>query len=266
MDSPDQRDIDERIQTYYGEIFDETARLTTRSAQGPLEFRRTQELIRSFAPQGRVADIGGGSGVHARALLDAGYRVDLIDPVQSHVDAARAEGIDACTGDARDLPFEDATFDIALVLGPLYHLSTSDDRRQALVEAARITKPGGMLFAAALSRYVGFGNLMLSRPVPAQMREDWTSLIIDGVPSSTLRFPAGHFHTAEELHEEVASAGWEVRDVVGVEGPAGLFLEMAENADDDVREAALTIARAASRVPGIRDQSAHLMAVAIRPV
>lgn len=123
-----------------------------------------------------------------------------------------------------------------------------------------------MLFAAALSRYVGFGNLMLSRPMPAQMREDWTSLIIDGIPSSALRFPAGHFHTAEELHEEVASAGWEVRDVVGVEGPAGLFLEMAENADDDVREAALTIARAASRVPGIRDQSAHLMAVAIRPV
>ncbi len=40
----DQAAIDAAIQTYYAEQFDEDTRLTTRSAQGELEFIRTQEL------------------------------------------------------------------------------------------------------------------------------------------------------------------------------------------------------------------------------
>lgn len=51
--------------------------------------------------------------------------------------------------------------------------------------------------------------------------------------------------------------------VAGVEGPGGLFLEGEAHAGDDVRGAALTLARAASDVPGIRDQSAHLVAVGL---
>jgi hypothetical protein len=61
-------------------------------------------------------------------------------------------------------------------------------------------------------------------------------------------------------------AGLDVIDVFGVEGPAGLFLESAGDVPDEVRDAALTVARAASAVPGIRDQSAHLLAVARVPV
>lgn len=265
MSPPDQRDIDARIQTYYGELFDENARLTTRSAQGPLEFQRTQEIIREHAAPCRVLDIGGGAGVHARALKDAGYQVTLIDPVQRHVDAALEAGLDARTGDARDLPFGNAGFDAALLLGPLYHLRSSADRRQAWQEAVRVLRPGGVLFAAALSRYVAFGSLSLARATSPRMPEDWAALITDGIPSPSLRFPAGHYHSAEELHDEAETAGLVVRDVVGLEGPAGLLLEVVDDIDEEVRNAALTIARAASAVPGIRDQSAHLMVIAHRP-
>ena len=38
--------------------------------------------------------------------------------------------------------------DITLLLGPLYHLYTKEDKRQALQEAIRVTKPGGIVFAA----------------------------------------------------------------------------------------------------------------------
>lgn len=265
MNPPDQRDIDARIQTYYGELFDEDARLTTRSAQGPLEFQRTQELIRAHTAPCRVLDIGGGSGVHARALADDGYQVTLIDPVPRHVDAARTSGLGAQRGDARNLPFEHASFDAVLLLGPLYHLRSSADRRQAFDEALRMLRPGGVLFASALSRYVAFGSLSLTRATPSRMPEDWTALLTEGTPSSALRFPAGHYHTAEELSEEAEAAGFIVRDVVGIEGPAGLLLEVVDHVDDAVQQAALTIARAASEVPGIRDQSAHLLVIAHRP-
>lgn len=264
MSRTDQSDVDARIQTYYEDTFDESSRLTTRSAQGPLEFQRTQELILEYAPLGRVVDIGGGSGVHAKTLRAHGYDMELIDPVRRHVDAARTAGLAAHLGDARDLPFASATFDAALLLGPLYHLSASADRRLALVEAARVLKPGGVLIAAALSRYVAFGSVSLGQMPPARMPDDWASLVIDGAPGPSLRFPAGHFHTAEELHDEVEAAGFDVLEVVGVEGPAGLFLETIDEADEELLNAAMVIARAASSTPGIRDQSAHLIAVARR--
>lgn len=261
MSSDAQDRIDARIQTYYTSGFDESVRLTTRSAQGPLEFQRTQEIIRAAAPQGRVLDVGGGAGIHARALQDAGYDVALVDPVERHVLTAQAAGVRARQGDARELDSPDGAYDVVLLLGPLYHLAEVADRRAALVEARRVLRPGGLLFASALSRYVAFGAASLARSVPDAMPAAWADLIVDGIPVPGLRFPAGHFHTAEELEEEVRNAGFAVRDVVGVEGPAGLLLETREVDDPEVLDAALRVARAAGATPGIRDQSAHLLAI-----
>ncbi len=44
--------------------------------------------------------------------------------------------------------FPDNGYDITLLLGPLYHLYTKEDKLQALREAIRVTKPGGVIFAA----------------------------------------------------------------------------------------------------------------------
>ena len=46
-------------------------------------------------------------------------------------------------GDARALPFADASADALLLLGPLYHLQERADRLRALREAARVLRPGG---------------------------------------------------------------------------------------------------------------------------
>ncbi|WP_309129218.1 class I SAM-dependent methyltransferase [Microbacterium sp.] len=257
----DQREIDERIQTYYGEVFDEEARLTSRSAQGPLEFARTQEIVRRHVPEGSILDIGGGAGVHARALVDGGYDVTLIDPVSRHVAQARAAGVRASVADARDLPFEDAVFDAALMLGPLYHLASSADRQAALREAHRVVHPGGHVFAAGLSRYIAFGKVSLARAMPEELPGEWAALITGGAPVSGMRFPAGHYHTAEELHAELEEAGFSEVSVVGLEGPAGLYLETVAEADAELSDAALELARAAEAVPGIRDFSAHLIGI-----
>ncbi|MGB3376718.1 MAG: class I SAM-dependent methyltransferase [Microbacterium sp.] len=260
---PDQDDIDACIQTYYGEVFDEHVRLTTRSAQGPLEFQRTQQIIREHVRSGRVLDVGGGAGIHSRALMDAGLAVEMIDPVPRHVEQAQAVGVAASVGDARDLRFPDDSFDAVVMLGPLYHLSSREDRLRALREAARVVRSGGVVLAAGLSRYVAFGAASLGRTVPSPIPGEWAALIAEGTPGSGLRFPAGHFHTAEELQAELESAGMTVIRVAGVEGPGGMFLEGEAEIDGDIRDAALVLARAASDVPGIRDQSAHLIAVGL---
>lgn len=58
------------------------------------------------------------------------------------------EKVRVVQGNALDLSaFPDGTYDITLLLGPLYHLYTKRDKQQALREALRVTKPGGIVFA-----------------------------------------------------------------------------------------------------------------------
>ena len=44
--------------------------------------------------------------------------------------------------------FPDNQYHITLLLGPLYHLYNTQDKRQALSEAIRVTQKGGLIFAA----------------------------------------------------------------------------------------------------------------------
>src|SRR4051794_41154085 len=143
------------LRRFYEQEYDEDVRLT-RSPHGRLELARTVELLDRVlpAPPGRVLDVGGGTGVHARWLVTAGFDVTLVDLMPGHVRrAARIDGVEAVLGDARSLSLEDGEFDVVLVLGPLYHLTEASDRLAALREARRVARPGAPVAAAAIGRY-----------------------------------------------------------------------------------------------------------------
>jgi SAM-dependent methyltransferase len=151
-------EIDSAIQEHYG-LGVERDRLTT---WGRLEAERTRELLDRFlpTPPAVVLDVGGAEGAYALPLAAAGYAVHLIDPVERHVEAARAASAgapaplaSASVGDARAPPHADASADAVLLLGPLYHLVEAADRATALAEARRVLRPGGVLLAAAISRF-----------------------------------------------------------------------------------------------------------------
>ena len=60
---------------------------------------------------------------------------------------------DILEADARKLThFTNESFDCVLCLGPMYHLLSEGDRRNAASEVFRVLKPGGMVFAAFLNR------------------------------------------------------------------------------------------------------------------
>src|SRR3954470_24839657 len=119
---------DERLIGFYTRGYDEAGRLAR--AKNVLELVRTRELLRARlpTPPARVLDVGGGTGGHPTWLGAAGYAVRLVDLVPAHVEAARAQGLDAHIGDARAL---DGEFDVTLLLGPLYHLPDPQDRARA---------------------------------------------------------------------------------------------------------------------------------------
>src|SRR3984885_7579659 len=146
-------DIDAEILAHYAEGR-EHDRLTSGLS---LELLRTQVLLERFlpAPPARVLDVGGASGVYASWLSGRGYQVHLIDPVPLHREQARADGrCPAAPGDPRHLAEADSSYDAVLLLGPLYHLTERTDRVRALAEARRVTRPGGIVAAAVISRYV----------------------------------------------------------------------------------------------------------------
>ena len=120
-----------------------------------VEWERTCEVLRRWlpGPPGRILDVGGASGRYASWLSGLGYTVEVLDPVLRHVAQARARGLEAQEGDARDLKYPDGWADTVLLLGPLYHLPEASDRARALAEAVRVCAPGGVVVAAAMSRW-----------------------------------------------------------------------------------------------------------------
>jgi SAM-dependent methyltransferase len=130
------------------------------TGRGQLEFERTAEIVGRRLPDAPavVADIGGGPGRYALWLASLGYLVEHRDLMPLHVgqlkaDAAGLPGVRTAVGDARDIDLPDASADAVLLLGPLYHLVDRQDRVRALSECARVVRPGGPVFAAAISRW-----------------------------------------------------------------------------------------------------------------
>lgn len=137
----------------YYEQYDEDGRL--RSQSGSVEFLTTMRYIEKYLKPGdRVIEIGAGTGRYSHALAQRGYPVDAVELVAHNIEIFRQhtapdEPVTVTQGDARDLSaFPDDTYDVTLLLGPMYHLFTEADQRQALSEALRVTKPGGVLFTA----------------------------------------------------------------------------------------------------------------------
>ena len=261
IEDMDQARLDAAIQTYYAELFDEDARLTTRSAQGRLELERTQHIVRAATtPPARLLDVGGGTGIHAAAFAEAGYEVVLVDPVESHVaHAARRGTFTALVGDARRLDFSDDSFDAVLMAGPLYHLAGSEDRHRALCEARRVCKPGGVVHAAAIPRFAAFAAIVLNTDALTSRPQACLDLLLHGTPVPSTRFPGGHFHTADELRDEMVAAGLHDVTVMGLEGPAGIALESERSVPAADYAAAAQLATSFARSTAVSNLSNHLL-------
>jgi SAM-dependent methyltransferase len=246
--------------------------------QGRIELARTQEILIRYLPTAplRILDVGGATGTYSAWLASQGHEVHLIDPVEDHVDDARDRAgspplFTAAVGDARTLDQPDSWYDVVLVFGPLYHLVERADRIQALKEAARVLKPGGVRFGAAISR---FASLMdgLARGFifdPAFRRIVEQDLEEGQHRNPTDRpewFTTAFFHHPFELAQEAQAAGLHVREVLGLEGLAGWVSDLTDRwSDHQAREAILYSARAIEREPCLLGLSAHLLLAADRP-
>lgn len=272
MKQPD--DSMDKVIKHYNN-YDEQARLS--SVLGRIEHERTQNIISRYikSPPAKVLDVGGATGRYSCWLAYEGYEVHLVDPVPRHIEQARQASaaqpetpIASCIlGDARQLEFDDEIAEAVLLLGPLYHLLEVQDRDRSLMEAYRVLKPGGHVFAGAISRFAStIDGLVSGYYLDPIFRE-----IMQGdLQTGQHRNPTGNpryfmdtfFHHPDELVAEVSNAGFKVMSLFSVESISYLMKDLEKNWQMDAhREFLLEIIRKIEQEPSLIGASPHIICV-----
>ena len=226
------------VLTQYYSNYDEEGRLLSR--HGQVEYLTTMRYIEKYLRPGmRILEVGAATGRYSHTLARQGYRVDAVELVQHNIDifnqnTKSGEDVTVRQGDARNLRcFADETFDMTLILGPMYHLFTEADQKQALREAIRVTKKGGFIFAAycgneaTMVQYC-FGRGMIMDP---HLRS-----LIDPVTFKASSDPAELFqlYRKEEIDELMADFSVERLHYVGTDMATNYMRETIDAMDDEL--------------------------------
>lgn len=263
-----------------------------RSGIGIIEFERTKELLLENLPKppAVIYDIGGGYGEYAWWLASLGYRVHLFDLAETNILmsgelAAEYPGVHleaAAVCDARNVPRPDHSADAVLLMGPLYSIVEREERILAIRESCRLLKPGGLLFAAALTPYsVLIPRIALYHADPERRKcrdLDNPALfaaveraLCDGSylnPGRSLTEGLGtsHLHTAKELRAELCDGGFAPCSVHGVMGGAWLAPGLdALLANEETKALLMKTVRMLDGHEEIIGLSGHILAIARKP-
>ena len=173
------------LEEYYSQ-YDEEGRLLSR--HGQVEYLTTmryiEECLENIADPS-ILEVGAGTGRYSVTLAKQGRHVTAVELIEHNLKILRSkldgtEPITALRGNALDLSlFPDNSFDLSMLLGPMYHLYTKEDKLRALSEAVRVTKPNGHILVAhcmnepTVIQYV-FGLNHLSEVMDLNMlTSDW---------------------------------------------------------------------------------------------
>ena len=163
--------VEKILENYYNN-YDEESRLV-KDKTHTIEYITTTKYIEKYLKKGdRILEIGAETGRYSINYAQKGYQVDSVELVVKNLEILKSKitkdmNIKAIQGNCLNLEmYQDNTFDITLVLGPMYHLYNTLDINKAMEEAIRVTKPKGKIFiayitddAVVLSYGVRKGNL-----------------------------------------------------------------------------------------------------------
>lgn len=256
------------IEDYYSSDPD---REHNRLQRHQLEFELTwRYLERYLPPQGQILEVGAATGGYTLELARRGYHITAVDMSAALLGLNRAslaaegllEQVRLVEADARDLgQVTQTTFDAALLMGPLYHLTAEADRQASLGAVFDRLTTGGPIFSAFISRYGILGDLMKDVPEWIEDQAKARSLLADGkrpegYPPGGFR---GYFATVSEIAPLHEAAGFETIAVAAVEPAISADDESYNKLQGRRRRLWLDTLFEVSTEPSIMGASRHLL-------
>jgi 2-polyprenyl-3-methyl-5-hydroxy-6-metoxy-1,4-benzoquinol methylase len=246
--------------------------------EGRVEEERTKNILKRFLPRAPavIHDIGGGAGAYSFFLAEQGYQVHLSDLVDLHIEQAKKENLKSKhkleslkIEDARSLSYASESSDVVLLLGPLYHLTEKEDRIKSLKEAYRVLKPGGILFAAAISRYAsmidGLRKEYCFEKYYLEMLDETFKTGKNISKGKRDHFTTAYFHKPDELKEELEESGFKLLHILAIEGVAWTLPNLDKYlADNTNKKNLLELIQKTESEPSLLGYSPHLMVVAVK--
>lgn len=226
--------------TQFYSQYDEDGRLM--SKHGRVEFLTTMRYIESYLKPGmRVLEIGAGTGRYSHALARKGFSVDAVELVQHNIDIFEKntlpeENITIRQGNAKNLAFlADDTYDITLLLGPMYHLFTVPEQKQALAEAIRVTKHGGVVFAAYCNNDATMVQYCFGR---GMLREQRYRDLVDPVTFKASSDPAELFQLYRREDIDALMEGFPVERLhyLGTDMATNFMRQAVDEMEDELYE------------------------------
>lgn len=212
--------------------FDENSRLT-KSKAAQVEFLTTVRYIeRYLTPGAKILDIGAGAGAYSLHFSGKGYQVSALELADANIAAFRSkltgtETIDLVQGNALDLGrYEDESFDIVLLFGPLYHLHCDADKLRCIEEAKRVCKKGGKLFFSFISNDI----------VVLTMQQVQSDYLTNGLyDKETFRLDdiPFVFHTLPRCRELLQKSGIQIMHEVASDGVSELLQNLINGMDEE---------------------------------
>jgi 2-polyprenyl-3-methyl-5-hydroxy-6-metoxy-1,4-benzoquinol methylase len=271
MRAPSKRSIEQ----YYAE-FAEQERL--KSGMGQLEFERTKRILQRFLPlpPAVIADVGGGAGPYSFWLSELGYETHLTDRSERLVELCRSRirtnpqrpsPRSVEVRDARSLSQANASCDVVLMLGPLYHLIERRERVRAIREACRILKPDGYVFTATISRVASFiaavcEGLLNDTTFVSIVEADLETGQHRNPTDNISFFTDAFFHRNAEIRAELEEGGFSVVAQIPIEGLGCVARDIDSIwAEPHSREVLLSVLERAETIEEISATSFHIMTV-----